>query len=149
MFGQELLADFGDIGLLAAEDEKLARLDLGALLISFEQAGFPYAGFDFFLHLIEKRLELLEVLARRPGGDLFRCLDFHARPDVFQDRQAIGRRNVDAQFRQQFVVALRFMRLILGLAAQQAESVVRREKGVKFRSAHASGLGGRRKVVRK
>ena len=71
-------------------------LDLGAFLIGFEGARFPHAGFDFLLHLVEKRLERLEVLAWRPGGDLFRCLDFSARLDVLQDRQAVGRRNVDA-----------------------------------------------------
>jgi hypothetical protein len=83
--------------------------------------------------LVEKRLERLEVLAWRPGGDLFRRLDFDARPDVFQDRQAVRRCDVDAQLRQQFVVTLRFMRLVIILVAQQAERVVWREEGVKFR----------------
>ena len=71
--------------------------------------------------------------ARRPGGDLFRRLDFDARPDVFQNRQAVRRRDVYAQLRQQFIIALRFVRLVLILAAQQAELVMRRKERVKFR----------------
>lgn len=65
LFGQELFTDIGDVGLLAAEDEKLPRFDLGAFLIGFEGARFPHARFNFFLHPLEKRMRRMETVPAR------------------------------------------------------------------------------------
>ena len=63
----EFLADLSDIGFLAAEDEKLALLNFGLRLKL--DAVLAHARFEILLHLSEKRLEAVEILAGRTVGD--------------------------------------------------------------------------------
>ena len=63
----ERLAHLGDIGFLAAEDEPRPGL-ISALQL--ERTGLPNATVEFLLHLLEQRLEVVEVLAFLAIGDL-------------------------------------------------------------------------------
>ena len=64
---REDLAHLGDVGLLAADDEQRARLDLGLAARSGRVCAD--AAIELLLHLLEQRLELVEVLAFLAVGD--------------------------------------------------------------------------------
>ena len=101
VFGHELVAELRDISDLTADDEKFALLDLGCPL---ELARLPRTLVELLLDLSEKRLEAVEILARRAIGNFFGGPLFLAGFDMLQSRDVVAAGVPDTKLCQKGVV---------------------------------------------
>ena len=126
----ECLVFLRDIGLLAAEDEELARLDYGFIP---EWSGLANTCVEFSLNLLEKEAETLEVLAFAAGRDFLGGALLRARPHM-PELGDVRRAGLDAEFGQQCIVvhAVRRRRRGFGITGQELLTLERGQESVAF-----------------